>query len=99
MWDKILEVALSDGLWAVLFLLLLMYELKDSRKREEKYQKTISSLSENFSILKEVDKNVKKISGKLCSTNDNNVKNFKVITKKTSKKNTEETTENFKKEA
>ena len=56
MWNEILNLAISNGIFAVLFLLLLVYELHDSNKREKKYQDTIDKLSSSFSeltILKE----------------------------------------------
>ena len=36
-FEEILNLAISNGLWAVLFLMLLVYVLKDSRRREIKY--------------------------------------------------------------
>ena len=43
MWEKIFTMAISNGIFACLFVALLVYELKDSRTREKKYQKTITS--------------------------------------------------------
>ena len=37
-WEQIVNLAISNGLFAVLFLGLLVYQLKDSRSREKKYQ-------------------------------------------------------------
>ncbi len=36
MWESVMETVVANGAWAVLFCLLLIFELKDSRKREEK---------------------------------------------------------------
>jgi len=55
MWDQILQLAIGDGLWALLFCVLLIYELKDSRAREIKYQNTISSLAKDLEYMKEID--------------------------------------------
>ena len=55
MWEKVVELAMSDGLWALLFCVLLIYELKDSRAREIKYQNTISSLAKDLEYMKEID--------------------------------------------
>ncbi len=38
----------TEWLWAVLFCVLLVYELRDSRKRESRYTLTISSLSDRL---------------------------------------------------
>ena len=47
MWEEIFNLALSNGLWAVLFLGLLAYVLRDSRRRERKYQATVDALIES----------------------------------------------------
>jgi len=44
MFEKVLELAIGTGLMAALFVALLAYVLKDARKREKKYQDTISKL-------------------------------------------------------
>ena len=61
MWDKILELAIGDGLWALLFCVLLIYELKDSRAREVKYQDTITSLAKDLEYIKDIDEEIKEI--------------------------------------
>ena len=61
MWDKILELAIGDGLWALLFCVLLIYEVKDSRSRETKYQDTISSLAKDLEYIKDIDEEIKEI--------------------------------------
>ncbi|MBQ3047950.1 MAG: bacteriocin, partial [Clostridia bacterium] len=38
MWKEILELALTNGIWSALFVGLLIFQLKDSAKREKKYQ-------------------------------------------------------------
>lgn len=55
MWDKIIEVAATSGLWSLLFVALLFYQLTDSRKREAKYQKTIETLTERLEIVIEIN--------------------------------------------
>ena len=51
MWEQIMEYAAANGIWALLFLALLIYQLKDSKKREEKYTATITSLTEGLNAL------------------------------------------------
>ncbi len=58
MWDNILELAISDGLWALLFCVLLIYQLKDSKVKEVKYQDTISSLAKDLEYMKELDESI-----------------------------------------
>lgn len=65
MWEDILNLAIQNGLWAVLFLGLLIYQLKDSRTREKKYQQTIENLNRHLDIVEEIDENVQEIKGKI----------------------------------
>ena len=51
MWEEILQAVVSSGVWAVLFCALLIYQLKDGRKREEQYQETIGRLSKGLEEL------------------------------------------------
>lgn len=61
MWESVMETVVANGAWAVLFCLLLIFELKDSRKREEKYQNTIASLGDSLNCVREVAKDVEEI--------------------------------------
>ena len=61
MWDEIFKLAMSNGIWAVLFLGLLIYQLRDSATREKKYQKTIEVLSNNLSVVEEIKQEVEEI--------------------------------------
>lgn len=45
-----LELASTQGLYAVLFVGLLFYVLKENSKREIKYQELIKELSDNLKI-------------------------------------------------
>lgn len=54
MFNEIMSLALGNGLWAALFCLLFLYQLKDSRAREKKYTVTISSLTHSLGGLKNV---------------------------------------------
>lgn len=81
MWEQIVNLAISNGLFAVLFLGLLVYQLKDSRTRENKYQETISRLGDALEIVKSVKEDVEEIKTKL----DNN----KIVLRKTKVKGNE----------
>ena len=61
MWDQIVEYMAANGVWALLFLGLLIYQLKDSRKREEKYTATITSLTEGLNALEGIKQDIKSI--------------------------------------
>ena len=51
MESEVLQLAASQSLWAVLFVALLFYVLKENSKREEKFQEIISSLTEKLDVL------------------------------------------------
>jgi len=61
MWQEIFNLALNNGLWAVLFLVLLFYVLKDSRARERKYQATIDKLGNCVATVEDIKEDVKEI--------------------------------------
>lgn len=61
MEQEIVKYVITQGVFAVLFVYLLFYLLKENSKREEKYQNIIEELSRNFSGIEEVDKKVKDI--------------------------------------
>ena len=67
MWEQIFNLAISNGLFAVLFLGLFVYQLKDSRSREQKYQETIEKLGNSLEIVKHVKEDVEDIKSTLSS--------------------------------
>ena len=65
MWEQIFEAALSNGIWTVLFVALLIYQLKDSASREEKYQKTIQLLTEKYAVIEDIKEDILEIKSTL----------------------------------
>lgn len=61
MWDEIFKLALSNGIWAVLFVALLIFQLKDSAKREKKYQETIVKLNSHLDCVEDIKDEIKEI--------------------------------------
>lgn len=68
MWEKIINLAINNGLFAVLFLGLLIYLLKDSRSREQKYQSTIEKLGDALEMVKDVKEDVNEIKERLTAS-------------------------------
>ena len=60
MWEEIFKLAISNGIWAVMFLGLLVFQLKDSANREKKYQATINQLNEHLGVVNELKNDIKK---------------------------------------
>ena len=54
MWDEIVNLAISNGLFAVMFLGLLIFSLRDGNAREKRYQQTIEKLSVSLQDLDKV---------------------------------------------
>ena len=59
--DEIVSTVVANGVWAVLFCLLLVYELRDSRRRESKYTDTISALTDRLSVVVAVKSDTEEI--------------------------------------
>ena len=85
MWEEIVNLAIQNGLFAVLFLGLLIFTLKDSAKREKKYQQTIESLNKNLDTALEIEEEIKNL--------EENVEEIKVLVNKPRARKTK-TTEN-----
>lgn len=68
MENELLKIATSQGIWAVLSVVLIVYILKVQEKRdlkqeerEKSYQETISKLTDRFNIIEDVKEDVKDI--------------------------------------
>ena len=46
--SKILELGVSQGLWAALYIYLFFRMLKENKAREDRYQATIDRISSNI---------------------------------------------------
>ena len=67
MFQKIMELALTNGIWSALFVGLLIYQLKDSAKREKKYQDTIQKLNSHLDIVEDIKEEIKEIRSAVLS--------------------------------
>lgn len=68
MENEVIKLAASQGIWAVLSIVLIFYILKaqetrdsNQEEREKNYQTIISSLSDKFNILESIQKDVEGI--------------------------------------
>ena len=53
-WSELVKIIISNGIFAILFVYLLFYQLKDSQKRENAYRKTIDELAQHLNMIGEV---------------------------------------------
>ncbi|WP_050353777.1 BhlA/UviB family holin-like peptide [Gottschalkia purinilytica] len=65
MEQQIIKIALSQGIWAVLFVFMLFYVLKENSNRENNYQEIIKELSDKFNIIEDVKEDVREIKKKI----------------------------------
>ncbi len=70
MWEEVFNQAVTNGAWAVLFVSLLVYQLKDSAKREKKYQDTISKLNQHLDTVEDIKQELKEIRSTLLKKGD-----------------------------
>lgn len=63
MWQQIFDMAINNGLWAVLFLCMLVYTLKDANKRELKYRATIDGLLGRLEVVEQIREDTAAIRG------------------------------------
>lgn len=61
MESEILKYVITQGIFAVLFVYLLMYVLKENSKREDNYQDIIKELSQKFSMIENIQCDVSDI--------------------------------------
>lgn len=59
--SKILELGVSQGIWAALYIYLFFRMLRENKAREDRYQETIDRLSDNIEV------GIEKIQDKLDS--------------------------------
>ena len=76
MEPTVMNVAVSQGIWAVLAVFLLIYIVKSNEQRDTKqeereknYQTVIESLTEKFQILNQVQSDLKEIKDNLFNKN------------------------------
>lgn len=50
-WSELIKIIVSYGIFAMLFVFLFFYQLKDSSKREEAYRETIEELTSHLETL------------------------------------------------
>lgn len=61
MESEIIRIAASQGLWAVLFVGLLFWVLKENAKREDNYQQLLQNLTARFGVLENIQEDVKEV--------------------------------------
>lgn len=81
MWQEILNIVISNGIFAVLFVLLLSYLLKDSARREKKYNDFIENISKNLTQALDLKKQTEDVKLSIEVTKDKVDENSHLIKK------------------
>lgn len=78
MESEVIKIASSQGIWAVLSVILIFYILKTQEKRdirqeerEKNYQDIISKLTDKFNIVEDVKKDVEDIKEHILNKKNN----------------------------
>lgn len=54
MWEEFLGQVLANGVWATMFVFLLIYVLRDSKVREQAYMETVKALTDRLKVVEDV---------------------------------------------
>ena len=82
MESSVLDAALSQGIWAVLAVFLLIYIVKSNERfsarqeeREKQYQELLSALTEKFNVLSVIERDITEVKEYIMAdTKENNKK-------------------------
>ncbi len=69
-WNELIKIVISYGVFAMLFVFLFFYQLKDSARREKEYQKTIGELTEHLKVIEDVKEEVSELKDYLSKEED-----------------------------
>ncbi len=61
MEQEVIRLAATQGLWAVLFVSLLFWVLRENGKREGNYQQLLQDLTAKLGVLEDVQRNVNEV--------------------------------------
>ncbi len=65
MENLLIDVAVSQGIWALLAIFLLIYFIKSNEKRDENYQNLIQDIMKQFSVLDNLKEGLEEIKSML----------------------------------
>jgi hypothetical protein len=85
MGESILKMAINYGLMSALFVALLVWVLRDTRSREQRYQEMLDKLHDALSVVHEIQKTTKQISNTLVIL----TKDVSLLNKRERKENVE----------
>lgn len=60
-WSELIKSIVGYGVFAMLFVFLFFYQLKDSAKREESYRETIEALADSLQVISDVKEQVEEL--------------------------------------
>lgn len=69
-WTELIKTVVSNGIFAMLFVILFFEQLKESKKREEAYQETIDELAHHLVLIEEIRKEMNEIKEHIVGRED-----------------------------
>ncbi len=54
MWEEFIGQVLANGVWATMFVFLLIYVLRDSKVREQAYMGTVQALTDRLKVVEDL---------------------------------------------
>lgn len=72
-WTELIKTVVSNGIFAMLFVILFFEQLKESKKREEAYQETIDELAHHLVLIEEIRKEMNEIKEHIVGREDEQI--------------------------
>lgn len=72
-WSELVKIVVSNGVFAMLFVFLFIYQLRDSSKREEEYRDTIDNLVKHLEIIEDVKEEVGELKNIVLGKKNENI--------------------------
>jgi len=79
--QEFINIVLSNGIFATLFVALLFYQLKDSSQREKKYISTIEKLSKHLDTVEDIKEDISEIKSAFLKPKKGKKSEIKILKK------------------
>lgn len=70
-WSEFIKIIVSNGIFAMLFVFLFIYQLRDSAKREMEYKNIIDNLFQHLEIIEDVKEEINELKDMFVGRDDN----------------------------
>ncbi len=70
-WSEFIKIIVSNGIFAMLFVFLFIYQLRDSAKREMEYKNIIDNLFQHLEVIEDVKEEINELKDMFVGRDDN----------------------------